>query len=63
MEVAFWELAPYFPNVTPADLTPLMMNEYIRLNAGETSLQPIGQYDHIERCPMGDLIQTIYNAI
>ncbi len=35
MEVAFWELAPYFPNVTPAQLTPTMMNDYIRLNAGK----------------------------
>mmetsp|Transcript_6446 Transcript_6446/g.16460 ORF Transcript_6446/g.16460 Transcript_6446/m.16460 type:complete len:564 (-) Transcript_6446:389-2080(-) len=35
MEVAFWELAPYFPNITPAQLTPTMMNDYIRLNAGK----------------------------
>ena len=35
MEVAFWELAPYFPNVAPEDLTPQRMKEFIRLNAGK----------------------------
>ena len=35
LEVAFWELAPYFPNVRPADLTPQFMREFIRLNAGK----------------------------
>jgi hypothetical protein len=34
MEVAFWELAPYFPNVHPSDLTPKYVNEFIRINAG-----------------------------
>ena len=35
MEVAFWELAPYFPNVLAEDLTPQRMKEFIRLNAGK----------------------------
>ena len=35
MEVAFWELAPYFPNVQPEDLTPQRMREFIRVNAGK----------------------------
>lgn len=35
MEVAFWELAPYFPNVVPADLTPQYMREFVRHNAGK----------------------------
>jgi beta-phosphoglucomutase-like phosphatase (HAD superfamily) len=35
MEVAFWELAPYFPNVSAEDLTPIRMKEFIRLNAGK----------------------------
>ena len=34
MEVAFWELAPYFPNVQASDLTPQRMQEFIRVNAG-----------------------------
>ena len=28
MEVAFWELAPYFPGVAPEDLTPRRMKEF-----------------------------------
>lgn len=35
MEVAFWELAPYFPNVQPSDLTPPHVQEFIRVNAGK----------------------------
>ena len=35
MEVAFWELAPYFPNVQAEDLTPQRMKEFIRQNAGK----------------------------
>ena len=35
MEVAFWELAPYFPNAAAEDLTPQRMREFIRLNAGK----------------------------
>jgi len=35
MEVAFWELAPYFPGMKAADLTPQFMREFIRLNAGK----------------------------
>ena len=34
MEVAFWELAPYFPGVKAEDLTSARMKEYIRNNAG-----------------------------
>lgn len=35
MEVAFWELAPYFPNVKVSDLTEPYMLEFIRENAGK----------------------------
>ena len=35
MEVAFWELAPYFPNVQAEDLTPQRMKEFILQNAGK----------------------------
>jgi len=35
MEVAYWELVPYFPNVKVEDLTDDYMNEFIRENAGK----------------------------
>jgi hypothetical protein len=35
MEVAFWELAPYFVGVTPTMLTEGLMKEFIRDNAGK----------------------------
>jgi len=35
MEVAYWELAPYFAGTTPADHTQTNCNEFIRDNAGK----------------------------
>jgi len=35
MEVAFWELAPYFPGVKVEDLSEAYMSEFIRENAGK----------------------------
>lgn len=34
-QVAFWELAPYFPNITVNDLGEDFMREFIRENAGK----------------------------
>jgi hypothetical protein len=35
LKVAYWELAPYFAGVTPADHTQANCNEFIRDNAGK----------------------------
>lgn len=35
MEVAFWELAPYFPDASPASLDDDRMIAYVRANAGK----------------------------
>lgn len=35
MQVAFWELAPYFPGVKVEDLSEAYMSEFIRENAGK----------------------------
>lgn len=35
MEVAYWELAPYFAGMTPEDLTEERMRTFIRENAGK----------------------------
>jgi HAD superfamily hydrolase (TIGR01509 family) len=35
MRVAFWELAPYFPDATAASLTVAARDDYVRANAGK----------------------------
>ena len=52
MEVAFWELAPYFPNVVPDDLTPQRMSEFIRINAGKNFVTMVDAVEK-ERAAVG----------
>eukprot|EP00976_Prorocentrum_cordatum_P030092 612306-Prorocentrum_minimum.AAC.5 len=35
MEVAYWELAPYFASITPAEINAAAMADFIRNNAGK----------------------------
>jgi hypothetical protein len=37
MEVAFWELAPYFPEASVEYLSTSTMEAYVRNNAGKAS--------------------------